>query len=155
VTDRYTTAVAQISTPDPGHLETRLGGIYGLERLAVDSPRDQPTIIEVLSAFIRTNAPTPAKGSGACPDRPVALDVQAALIVLGRRDPVHDSTAQIDVSNTCLNGADLYGANLVNAHLNGANLNGANLNGAFLTNANLFGVDLDGTVGTPAVGPGG
>jgi hypothetical protein len=33
-----------------------LAGIYSLERLARDSVKDQPTTIEILSAFVRTQA---------------------------------------------------------------------------------------------------
>jgi hypothetical protein len=37
------------------NIEVRLGGIYSLERIAHDSPRDQWTIIETLSAFESTS----------------------------------------------------------------------------------------------------
>lgn len=175
ITDRYTAAVNQISTPGADHLETRLGGIYALERLAIDSPRDQPTIIQVLSAFVRSNAPLPAGPKGqAC--TPVALDVQAALTVLGRRNPAHDAEALIDLSQSCLTdanfthanltGANLTGTNLTNADLTdagpintdfaGANLTGANLTGAHLadsslTNANLTNANLTNAELTDAI----
>lgn len=136
ITDRYTTAVDQISTSGADHLETRLGGIYALERLAADSPRDQPTVVEVLSAFVRSSASLPAGGRQTCP--PAALDVQAALTVLGRRDPTHDANARVDLTNSCLVGVRLTGANLA-----GANLYGDNLSGATLDNANLTGAALD------------
>jgi hypothetical protein len=32
-------------------LDVRLGGLYALERIAIDSPADQRTAVEVLSAF--------------------------------------------------------------------------------------------------------
>jgi hypothetical protein len=47
-TDRYTKAIEQLGQLCVDRLQSRLGGIYALERLAHDSPRDQPTIIEVL-----------------------------------------------------------------------------------------------------------
>lgn len=47
LTDRYTKAIAQLGDDK---LDIRLGGIYALERIAVDSKRDHPTIVEVLSA---------------------------------------------------------------------------------------------------------
>src|SRR5512144_2911676 len=61
LTERYTKAVEQL-----GHdkLDVRLGGIYALERLMVDSKRDHPTIVEVLAAFLREHA-TVAKDKGA------------------------------------------------------------------------------------------
>lgn len=63
LTDRYTTAVAQLGDDK---LEIRPGGIYALERLAVDSKRDHPTAVEVLSAYVRerTRATTRARPPG-------------------------------------------------------------------------------------------
>ncbi|MDF1873423.1 pentapeptide repeat-containing protein, partial [Vannielia sp.] len=39
------------------NLEVRIGGIYALERIAQDSPRDHVQIMEILCAYIRQNAP--------------------------------------------------------------------------------------------------
>ena len=50
LTDRYKDAVAQLGDDQ---IAVRLGGIYALERLTKDSPPDQPTIMEVLGAFVR------------------------------------------------------------------------------------------------------
>ena len=52
IMDRYTKAIAQLGKLEDGkpNIEVRLGGIYALERLASDSPRDHWTIMEVLSA---------------------------------------------------------------------------------------------------------
>ncbi len=38
------------------NLEVRLGGIYALERIAHDSPKNQSTIMEVLTAYVRENS---------------------------------------------------------------------------------------------------
>jgi hypothetical protein len=138
ITDRYTRAIDQIGTRGSDHLETRLGGIYALERLAHDSTRDQPTIIEVLSAFVRGTIPVPTGGPTACPDRPIGLDVQAVLTVLGRRNLANDQDTVIDLSRSCLVGADLSKADLAKADLNDANLLGANLTDANLTDASLI-----------------
>lgn len=54
ITDRYTRAIDQLGSE---HLEIRLGGIYALERLAKDSRKDQETVMEVLTAFVRENSP--------------------------------------------------------------------------------------------------
>src|SRR6266545_5757104 len=53
ITDRYTKAIEQLGS---AKLDVRLGGVYALERIAVDSKRDHPTIVEVLSAFIREHS---------------------------------------------------------------------------------------------------
>jgi hypothetical protein len=141
ITDRYTRAVDQIVQQGAEHLQVRLGGIYALERITRDSPRDQPTIVEVLSAFIRTTLPKP-DGAGKCPRQALPADVEAAFVVLGRRDRAHDGTARTDVHGTCLADADLTDANLTDANLTDANLTGADLIGADLTEAYLIAANL-------------
>jgi hypothetical protein len=43
-TDRYTKAIEQLGSDK---IDVRIGGIYALERVARDSPRDHPTTIGV------------------------------------------------------------------------------------------------------------
>jgi hypothetical protein len=61
VTERFTRAIDQLGASDDDanpRLEIRLGGIYSLERIARDSPqRDYSTVIEILMAYVRENAP--------------------------------------------------------------------------------------------------
>jgi len=54
VTERYTRAIDQLGKKDS--MEVRLGGIYALDRIGKDSPKDRLQIIEVLTAYIRNNA---------------------------------------------------------------------------------------------------
>ncbi len=54
VTDRYTRAIEQLGSRDG--LEVRIGAIYALERIARDSSREHPTVMEVLAAFIRVHS---------------------------------------------------------------------------------------------------
>jgi hypothetical protein len=144
ITDRYGKAVEQIGRQDADNLQIRLGGIYALERLAQDSPRDQPTIIEVLSAFVRAST-TPALPDP-CPDDPAirgpAADVQAALTALGRRNPNHDGNTRVDLRRACLAFAELVGAHLAGAELIDTELVGADLSGADLSDARLEFADL-------------
>jgi hypothetical protein len=79
VTDRYTKAIEQLGSDK---LDVRIGGIYALERVARDSVRDHPTVMEVLTAFIREHSREPRAES----ERSIRADVQAAVTV--------DSTAQ-------------------------------------------------------------
>ncbi|WP_155544847.1 pentapeptide repeat-containing protein [Amycolatopsis camponoti] len=160
ITDRYGKAVEQIGQEGPEHLQLRLGGIYSLERIAHDSPRDQPTILEVLLAFIRTNthanfvapAGSPIRANNTCSTLPTTgPDIQAALAVIGRRDVKHDDYSRINLSKACLRGARISGrfdnASLDYADLSGANLSGADFNhstflytifnGGFLLDANF------------------
>jgi hypothetical protein len=63
VTDRYTKAIEQLGS---GKLDVRIGGIYAVERVARDSAKDQPTAIEVLTAFVREHSrePWPSSDTG-------------------------------------------------------------------------------------------
>lgn len=54
ITDSFTRAVEQLGSDK---LETRLGAIYALERIAEESPRDHWPIMETLTAFVRDRAP--------------------------------------------------------------------------------------------------
>ena len=56
VTDRYTKAIEQLGSDK---LDVRIGGIYALERVARDSFTDHPTVMEVLTAFIREHSREP------------------------------------------------------------------------------------------------
>jgi hypothetical protein len=164
VTDRYTKAIEQLGSDK---LDVRIGGIYALERIARDSPRDHPTVVEVLAAFIREHSrelwplPGPDDDDLVRVTRP---DVQAAATVLGRRDRERD-VRRIDLSGANLPRADLGGevsrtvfrasavlgadfrdADFRGADLSGANLPQTNLVGADLTGACLVGADLTGAV---------
>jgi hypothetical protein len=153
LTDRYTKAIEQLGA---AKLDVRLGGIYALERIAVDSQRDHPTVVEVLGAFVReasqrhgTPPPKPtmtdeeterpdATTPGTDGEPRPATDVQAALSVLGRLPQ------RPKVSRGDLTGAQIVGARLDGANLSGAALNRANLSGAALDDANLSGAALNG-----------
>lgn len=134
VTDRYTKAVEQLGSAKD---DVRLGGIYALERLAKDSPRDHQTIYDVLTAFVRQHDPKPA---AKLPKEP-ATDVQAALTVFGRRKESND---RFNLREVRVKGADLSPANLDRVDLSDANLRDANLRDANLRDADLIGTDLSG-----------
>ena len=154
VTDRFTHAIDQLGKDS---LDVRLGGIYALERIAKDSPRDYGPIMDVLTAFVQEHAPwPPAKAvpspkprGGESPAPKPPADIQAVLTVLGRRVIPQDwNGPRLDLSQTDLRGADLRGAHLegtylVSAHLEEGHLGGAHLEGAVLTGAHLNGADLN------------
>ncbi|MFD1151161.1 pentapeptide repeat-containing protein [Saccharothrix hoggarensis] len=159
LTDRFTKAVDQLDRAGAEHLQARLGAVYALERLARDSPRDHPTVVEVLSAFVRSTAPYRppiADGGmpGECPDQRPAVDVQAALTVLGRRNADHDQVTRVDLTNTCLGQVNLVKANFARANLVGADVSFADLTGANLAGADVkYAKALNATfVGTNLVG---
>jgi hypothetical protein len=135
---RYSRALEQIGS---ANLDVRIGGIYALEGIALDSPRNHPTVMEVLTAFIRERSrkqPYVAGPESVWGDRWPDTDVQVALTVVGRRKAEHDD----DTRTIALAGTDLAGADLTGAVLTGANLTGANLTRADLTRADLAGADL-------------
>ena len=132
VTERFSTSVTQIGNDKK---VVRIGGIYSLERIAKDSPKDHWTIMEVLTAYVRQNSPLPPKGKVASP---IPIDIQSALTVIGRRNSKQESLEKsLDLSSSNLSGANLIGADLARADLIGANLIGANLSRAYLSEANL------------------
>ena len=157
ITERFTRAIDQL---DSEKLEIRLGGIYALERIANDSPeRDYSTIMEVLTAYLRENAPLPreaeprpdseaSKDTGASAENEKQetkppTDIQAILTVLGRRKKAgKKDDVLLDLSAADLRGANLSGANLHEALLWGANLQEAVLAGANLQGANLLDTNL-------------
>ncbi|REJ58357.1 MAG: pentapeptide repeat-containing protein [Microcystis wesenbergii TW10] len=154
ITERFSKAVEQIGS---GKEEVVIGGIYSLERIAKDSPKDQWTIMEVLTSYIRKNSPIPSNKRQLKPEGEerektpeklpsVSIPVQAALTVIGRRkgDNLAETTDSNKIKILDLSRTNLRGANLNRANLNGANLILANLNGAFLEEANLDGANLDG-----------
>lgn len=155
-TDRFSRAVDQLGQQGADRLQVRLGGIYALQRLARDSPRDHSTTVEVLAAFVRSTTSVFQHGVYVgCPstalDAPTT-DIQAAVTVIGRLGLSPDTTTGADLSDSCLRRTDLSGAKLTNvtlidadlveANLKGANLTGARLSGANLSGANLVEVDL-------------
>lgn len=142
-TSRYTEAITQLGS---GERSIRLGGIYALERIAIDSRRDHQTILDVLAAFVRSSAPRQTVASEV---RRMDEDVSAAVAVLGRLSRLPRDRRPVDLNNTQLNGADLRGAclhlsNLAKADLTGADLSHADLTGAELTSSVLVHADLTG-----------
>jgi hypothetical protein len=138
VTDRYAKAIEQLGSDK---LDVRIGGIYALERVARDSARDHPTVMEVLTAFVREHSreqwPLPEHGTtDPAPPPERRPDVQAALTVIGRRHASRDIPGRpIDLARADLTRADLTDALLFRADLTGACLAQADLARADLTGA--------------------
>ena len=162
ITERFTEAVSQLGAvdgKDPNRI-VRVGGIYALERIALDSRRDQFTIREILAAYLRDVSPIARTRM-----RPTAShDAQAAFLVLGRIALTAEETPTVNLTRVNLrgarlefaelrglkfmnlDGADLSEANLDHADLRGANLRNAELAAANLTRADLRGADLSGAL---------
>lgn len=167
VTGRYVEAIKLLASDK---LHERLGGIYALERVMADSDRDHRTIVEVLSAFVRTKlqeetVKDAADGEAAQAGKPRAKrrrsagtplrtldeDVKAALTVLSRRDPAPRRAVPAELFGIHLADFELVGlswgsANLERANLQGARLKEVNLDGATLDHANLDCATLTGAL---------
>ncbi|WP_185094902.1 pentapeptide repeat-containing protein [Streptomyces sp. PanSC19] len=159
LTSRFNDAITNLGSPS---LDVRFGGIYALERIMQDSPRDQPRIVQVLSAYVRRHAGVPAAGFAKEPTEPregqVApdlrrppTDVVAVVNVLVHRSPRHDGAAQVDWSLVDLRGlflsawaaADIAKVPESRTLPRGrAPLAYVNLQGSDLRHASLSGVDL-------------
>jgi len=157
VTDRFLRAVEQLGNKD--RTELRLGAIYSLERISRTSEADYWPIIELICAFLRSNAPVSdttespthrAKHSILASEAAHrGEDIQAAITMIGRRrnpsrgdEPVALYLASVDLSDLHLEQANLAGAVLWSTSFKGAVLAQADLRGARLTAASLEDANL-------------
>ncbi|MFN6568880.1 pentapeptide repeat-containing protein [Dendronalium sp. ChiSLP03b] len=164
ITERFAKAIEQLGSDK---IEVRLGAIYTLERIAKDSPKDHWTIMEILTAFVRENAPLKKYKEKAENAKPLInywingnkseeieqqlktrTDIQAALTIIGQRKCENEQENQrLDLHNIDIRKANFEEANLERVYLYKANLQNAtlfkaNLQGANLVAANLQGADL-------------
>jgi uncharacterized protein YjbI with pentapeptide repeats len=139
ITERFTRSIEQLGNNE----ETiRIGGIYALERIAKDSPRDGWTIMEVLSSFVRGKQTI--KGQDTAQLSAIRTDAQAALTAIARRKiDLENEQQYLDLSLTNLREANLVGANLDRVKLNSSSLIKADLRDAHLNHANLNHTDLN------------
>jgi uncharacterized protein YjbI with pentapeptide repeats len=151
ITDRFSKAVEQLGNDK---LEIRLGGIYALERIAIDSEKDRPQIMEIFTAFVRNNSsqrkneihestsllmPSVGNWHSLTPQNKLDTDIQAVLTVIGRRKSVGVNKKEwpLDLNRTYLSKAYLEKAYLVGTHFQDTLLEGA-----FFREANLERVDF-------------
>jgi pentapeptide repeat protein len=154
VTDRFSTAIGHLASE---RLEERLGGIYELEHVMAESPRDHATVLEVLCAFVRSRAPrcvakrapdeAATQPSSPIPSRPAEppADIDAVMTVLARR-PVRPEPNRPDLRHTALTGLSLREHDFATR----PRLTRVFLTGADLCSADLRGLDLSKTILTGA-----
>ncbi|WP_328413545.1 pentapeptide repeat-containing protein [Streptomyces violaceus] len=160
ITTRFNAAITNLGSES---LDVRLGGIYALQRIMQDSSRDQPTVVSVLSAFVRQHAPVPVSGFKPAEEYRPPTDVAAVVSVLGNRSADREVTEdgkplyRADLSSVDLRGlerevglteggmprrSNFRFADLTGADLRDAGLENFDLSGASLDNANMSGVRL-------------
>ncbi len=153
-TDRFREAIALLSSDD---MTARIGAVYALEHLLIESPRDHDAIIDILSGYIRTRAPRRNEEDSDLPAVRATrenyyslphpeVDIQAALTVLGRR-PNRPERKPLDLANSDLSGAYMadgryQGTYFTRSLLTSSYMPRANLDGAILAFADLRGSSL-------------
>ncbi len=174
ITESMVQAIAQIGAvnSDKPNIEVRLGGLYSLQRIMQDSPKDELSIAKIFYAYVRENA---KKDETNPPE--LREDVQTALDIIGQFNRAWEdigkeiplssrinfarvnflgySIPKINFKDSILEDVDLSGlvlkdmifsnANLTRANLSDVNLSGANLDHANLSDANLSRANLENT----------
>jgi uncharacterized protein YjbI with pentapeptide repeats len=150
ITERFTKAIELLSNDDS--IAARLGAIYALERIAKDSERDQWTIVEILTAYIREKAHWDRSQVVAIPEtadeavkaiRQVPTDLEACLNVISRRVRNRNNKDQrlnlmrVDLRRCKLRNAHLENLDIGHSRLEWSILDGAHLEGAFLYRSHL------------------
>jgi len=160
VTNRFSTAAVLLKDEDTS---VRLGGLYALERVAKDSPKDHSTVMEILAAYIRERSRMQREKF----DNDKTVDVNKNQSVKSVREERININVNVENNNPLLKTPeeltapidvlaameiirrrkqendkedfvfDLTKAKLSKANLRIANLRKANLSYAILSNANL------------------
>ncbi|CAA9481983.1 MAG: hypothetical protein AVDCRST_MAG02-4735 [uncultured Rubrobacteraceae bacterium] len=131
ITERLTRATEQLGSDQP---EIRIGGIYAFRRIAENSEDDFYPIVQILSTFIRENAPRD-KTAEEYPSKSLYQDPNGIVVANVPADIDAALASLISLSQERDNGIglDLHGSNLEGGAF-GAN---GNYNPAYLFNTNL------------------
>lgn len=156
ITERFSKAVEQLASDK---IEVRLGGIYTLDRIAKDSPKDHWTIMKVITAFVRKNAPLKEDNKFLDVEKfidknldnqeetkefkKLQSDIQESITIVAQRNSKNDPKGQkLNLSNINITEADLEEANFAEADLGRVNLAKANLIKSNLAKTNLVDSNL-------------
>ena len=155
ITDRINAAVASLGAEktkkdfETGkeytvpNIEVRIGAILALERMAKKNADVHFQIMEILTAYIRENAPV-AEGTH---ERKPRQDIQLAFTVIGRRPPKRIALERLqkfrlDLNNCDLTHSDGSGLNFAKADFIGTRFVRSQLKNANMENANLWGANM-------------
>ena len=161
ITERFTRAIDQLGAVRPDNTpapEIRAGGVRSLERIAGESPEDFWPILDILSAYLRSESPAPpAEVEGDALERfeerayairnrmDVAFTIDAIQRLWPRdreRVPTPLNLASVFAPRIALPAKNFRGANLGSAHLERADFEDADLRDADLVGARLEGASL-------------
>jgi uncharacterized protein YjbI with pentapeptide repeats len=140
ISNQVSKGFEQLGQAGSDKVVVRLGGIYALEGVMNTSEQYHRPVLEALSAFVRDSTRNET-GEG-----PPTTDIQAALTVIGRRNPIGEpqvrGSGKPDLADAHIPKANLSNSNLSDANLSETNLSGVNLSGAKLSGADLSGANL-------------
>lgn len=147
ISDRINKAARQLEDPGP---TVRVAGVYALDRIANESPRDADGIAAMLCAYIRQHRPVSSPRPDAALEPKTRPVLQAIIDVLDRRRSVRSVNASIDLSDSALaglnfGGKDFSGADLTQSDLSRADLRWTEFGGASLYHAVLRDSDMHST----------
>lgn len=173
--DRFSTAVSHLAADDP---VTRSGGIFALQRLMEDAPRERERGRRLLARYLQqrtangeftstpgdlVDAVAVLRSQLTSRHRTLGLDLTAVRLpaadfsaarlpgaLLSRADLTGARLRGIDLRDADLSAANLTDADLRDCDLTGASLRGARLNNARLSGARLAGADVTGAIFTSA-----
>lgn len=148
--ERFAKAVEQLGSKD---LQIRIGAIYAFEQIAVDAKEEYHwPIMQVLSAYVRELAPWQGNSRNTRPAQQIPTDIEAAMIVIGRRNVYtadeENKDRRINLRNADLRGlilkggARFQGINFEGTQFDEAKLRGAHFDYALLKNASFRRTDL-------------
>jgi len=139
VTERFSKAVEHIG--DKENVSVRIGGLYALEKIALDSEKERATIQKVIASFIRRppyldkSKTTISSNLNDCPDIHIAIKIF--------RDLNNSSDSYPDLSNARLEYLDLSRLDLSKLNFTGASFKGSSLKYANLNKSNFVTSDFE------------
>jgi len=153
VTDRLTKAIEQLSCSQEGQpvVEVRVGAIYALERLSIDSPRDYWSVVDILAAYLCQHAKLKnlqaTELQTYIDTDSIRADLRAALIVLGRRrDPAPRFGLRLQLTNCFLPSTSITGdyerTQMINCDFSRCGVMIADFSGSSLTRVDFRGSEL-------------
>jgi uncharacterized protein YjbI with pentapeptide repeats len=136
VTERFSKSIEHLGSEK---IDIRLGGIYALEQIAIDSSKYHWTIVEILSAFVREKS----KETSSKKLEKMKEDLQAALTVLNRRSIEQDPQGKkINLTQVNLKLVEFQAANISGVNLSRSDFTSANFSGADFSNSDLMNSDF-------------
>ena len=166
ITERFTRAINQLGAVRPDNTpapEIRAGGVRSLERIAGESPEDFWPILDILSAYLRSESDTPPLDDNYYPVEQLVeeahrtrdrMDVAFTIDAIGRLWPQSRESVttplnlrvvfapRVALAEKNLRNADFRGAYIEHADFRGADLRAADLRGARLEDAVFGQADL-------------